>query len=72
VGAAESYLRRAVEVLLDMGRHILAKEFALAVSEYKEIALINGLIIVLTFFSRPLRSSSQRSQRKANIFSKNR
>lgn len=36
-GAAESYLRRGIEALLDIGRHILAKGFAVAVSEYKEI-----------------------------------
>lgn len=37
--AAESCLRRALEALLDLGRHILAKGFGLGVSEYKEIAL---------------------------------
>jgi len=36
--AAESYLRRAMEALLDLGRHILAKGFGKAVVEYKEIA----------------------------------
>lgn len=36
--AAESYLRRALESLLDLGRHVLSKAFALAPSEYKEIA----------------------------------
>lgn len=36
-GAAESYLRRGIEALLDIGRHILAKGFAIAVSEYREI-----------------------------------
>jgi len=36
--AAESYLRRALESLLDMGRHILAKGFAIAAPEYKQIA----------------------------------
>ena len=36
--SAESYLRRALEALLDLGRHILAKGFGLAVTEYKEIA----------------------------------
>ena len=36
--AAESYLRRALEALLDLGRHVLAKGFALAPAEYKEIA----------------------------------
>jgi uncharacterized protein YutE (UPF0331/DUF86 family) len=36
--AAESYLRRAVEALFDLGRHILAKAFAAAPAEYKQIA----------------------------------
>lgn len=36
--AAESYLRRALEALFDLGRHILAKAFAAAPAEYKEIA----------------------------------
>ncbi len=35
--AAESYLRRALEALLDLGRHILAKGFAEVAAEYKEI-----------------------------------
>lgn len=38
VAAAESYLRRALEALLDLGRHVLAKGFAQAVAEYKAIA----------------------------------
>lgn len=37
VAAGESYLRRALEALLDLGRHVLAKGFGVAVSEYKEI-----------------------------------
>ena len=36
--AAESYLRWALEGLLDLGRHILAKGYGKPVSEYKEIA----------------------------------
>ena len=36
--SGESCLRRALEALLDIGRHILAKGFAVAVSEYKEVA----------------------------------
>jgi len=36
--AAESYLRRALEALFDIGRHILSKKFARPVTEYKEIA----------------------------------
>jgi uncharacterized protein YutE (UPF0331/DUF86 family) len=38
VAAAESYLRRALEALFDIGRHILAKGFAFPATEYKEIA----------------------------------
>jgi uncharacterized protein YutE (UPF0331/DUF86 family) len=38
VWTAELCLRRALEALLDLGRHILAKGFGLGVSEYKEIA----------------------------------
>jgi uncharacterized protein YutE (UPF0331/DUF86 family) len=40
--AAESYLRRALEALFDLGRHILAKGFGQAVTEYKEIARVLG------------------------------
>ena len=38
IWAAESCLRRALEALFDMGRHILSKCFGRGVSEYKEIA----------------------------------
>jgi uncharacterized protein YutE (UPF0331/DUF86 family) len=38
VASAESYLRRALEALLDLGRHILAKGFGQVVVEYKEVA----------------------------------
>lgn len=36
--AAESYLRRALEALLDLGRHVVSKGFGRAAAEYKEIA----------------------------------
>ena len=36
--AAESYLRRALEALFGLGRHILAKGFGEGVPEYKHIA----------------------------------
>jgi uncharacterized protein YutE (UPF0331/DUF86 family) len=36
--AAESYLRRGLEALLDLGRHILAKGFGRAPAEYETIA----------------------------------
>jgi uncharacterized protein YutE (UPF0331/DUF86 family) len=42
VAAAESYLRRALEALFDLGRHILTRKYALPVTEYKKIA--GGLV----------------------------
>ncbi|HUU37137.1 MAG TPA: DUF86 domain-containing protein [Candidatus Desulfaltia sp.] len=39
VAAAESYLRRALEALFDLGRHILVKKFAYPATEYKAIAV---------------------------------
>lgn len=36
VDAAESCLRRALEALLDLGRHVLAKGFGDAPAEYRE------------------------------------
>jgi len=47
IWAAESCLRRALEALFDLGRHIAAKGFGEAVTEYKEIAVTlnrHGLI----------------------------
>lgn len=38
IAGAESYLRRALEALFDLGRHILAKRFAFPATEYKNIA----------------------------------
>lgn len=40
VAAAESYLRRALEALLDLGRHLLARGFGRPANEYKEVARI--------------------------------
>ena len=39
IAAAESYVLRGLEALLDLGRHILAKGVGSAVVEYKDIAL---------------------------------
>ena len=38
VAAGESYLRRALEALLDVARHVLAKGFARGPAEYAEVA----------------------------------
>jgi len=38
IAAAESYLRRSLEALFDIGRHILARRLGAPVTEYKEIA----------------------------------
>jgi len=47
VASAESYLRRALEALLDLGRHILAKGFGQVVVEYKDIARVLERVGVL-------------------------
>ena len=39
VATVESRLRRALEALFDLGRHLLAKGFGSGITEYKEIAL---------------------------------
>ncbi|OGL48518.1 MAG: hypothetical protein A2161_17415 [Candidatus Schekmanbacteria bacterium RBG_13_48_7] len=36
--AAESYIRRSLEALFDLGRHILTKKFGVPAAEYKEIS----------------------------------
>jgi uncharacterized protein YutE (UPF0331/DUF86 family) len=48
VDAAESCLRRGLEALLDLGRHVLAKGFGDAPAEYKEVAERLGERGVLT------------------------
>jgi len=40
--AAESYLRRSLESVFDIGRHILAKSYGFKELEYKKIALELG------------------------------
>jgi uncharacterized protein YutE (UPF0331/DUF86 family) len=45
--AAESFLRRALEGVLDLGRHILSKGFGEGVIEYKKVAerlAANGVV----------------------------
>jgi uncharacterized protein YutE (UPF0331/DUF86 family) len=48
IWAAESCLRRSLEALFDLGRHILAKGHGRGVSEYKEIATALAEVGVLT------------------------
>jgi uncharacterized protein YutE (UPF0331/DUF86 family) len=45
---AESCLRRALEALLDIGRHILAKQGTQGAIEYKEVAVKMGQMGVLS------------------------
>ena len=47
VAAGDSYLRRGLEALLDLGRHILAKGFGRAPVEYAEIARQLGEVGVI-------------------------
>jgi uncharacterized protein YutE (UPF0331/DUF86 family) len=48
VWTAEACLRRALEALFDLGRHILAKGFSQAPSEYKEVAAALAQTAVLS------------------------
>ena len=52
--AAESCLRRAIEALMDLSRHVLAKGFGRGVSEYKEIASVLAEVGVLVEEERKL------------------
>jgi len=47
IWSAESCLRRSIEALMDLGRHVLAKGFGRGVSEYKEIATLLGEVGIL-------------------------
>jgi len=48
IWSAESCLRRAIEALMDLGRHIAAKGFGQGVTEYKEIGNILAQMGVLS------------------------
>jgi len=45
---AESYLRRSLEAIFDIGRHIIAKSARKGLVEYKEIAVALGETEVIT------------------------
>lgn len=47
VAAGESFLRRALEALLDLGRHVLAKGFGMPVAEYGAVGEALGRVGVL-------------------------
>ena len=47
IAAGESYLRRTLEALLDISRHVLAKGFARGPSEYAEVARQLGEVRVV-------------------------
>lgn len=44
VAAGESFLRRALEALLDLGRHVLAKGFGMPVAEYGAVGKALGRV----------------------------
>src|SRR5262249_44455567 len=48
VAAGDSYLRRALEALLDLARHVLAKGFGRAAAEYADIARQLGEVGVVS------------------------
>jgi len=47
IWSAESCLRRSLEALMDLGRHILAKGFGRGISEYKEIGSVLQEVAIL-------------------------
>ena len=47
IWSAESCLRRSLEALMDLGRHILSKGFGRGVSEYKEIGPVLEELAIL-------------------------
>jgi uncharacterized protein YutE (UPF0331/DUF86 family) len=47
VAAGDSYLRRALEAVLDLSRHVLAKGFGRAPAEYAEVARQLGQVGVV-------------------------
>lgn len=48
VAAAESYLRRTLEALLDIARHVLARAFGRGATEYAEVARQLGEVGVVS------------------------
>lgn len=47
VAAGDSYLRRALEALLDLSRHVLSKGFGRAPAEYAEVARHMGEVGII-------------------------
>lgn len=62
--AAESYLRRALEALLDLGRHVLAKGFAQPAAEYRDIprGLVEHGVIEAAVIERWLKMAGYRNR----------
>ncbi len=69
VGAAESAIRRMLEALFDVGRHVLAKGYGQGVGEYKEIAARLHEVGVLTEHdSRNLRLMAGYRNRLVHVY----
>jgi uncharacterized protein YutE (UPF0331/DUF86 family) len=74
--AAESYVRRALEALLDLGRHILSKGLGQGALEYKQVAVAlrqagvldeqNGAALI-EMVSQPSRSLLRRGGRSGTL-----
>jgi uncharacterized protein YutE (UPF0331/DUF86 family) len=58
IAAAESYLRRALEALFDIGRHILAKRFACPATEYTSTMRLLLKNFMRFAFTTSMRSNS--------------
>jgi uncharacterized protein YutE (UPF0331/DUF86 family) len=64
VAAGESFLRRAIEALLDLGRHILAKGYAEVVPEYANLgpALVGQHVLSVDLGDRLRRMGGYRNR----------
>jgi uncharacterized protein YutE (UPF0331/DUF86 family) len=71
VAAGESFLRRALEALFDLARHVLAKGFAIPVAGFKET--VRGLLqqgIVDADLAKRMTDMATVTESRCNPFSK--
>jgi uncharacterized protein YutE (UPF0331/DUF86 family) len=67
--AAESYIRRSLEAVFDIGRHILAKSYGIKELEYKKIAIELGAKGVIdSEYSRTLMKMAGYRNRMVHLY----
>lgn len=67
--AAESYLRRALEALLDLGRHIAAKGYGVSATEYRAVPdLLEGSGVLTAAEAATLRQMAGYRNRMVHFY----